>query len=71
VLIKSFLQTIIVAFYTALEHGVISFMMSVEANEVNDDVFRKASAQDDKGLEEEAKSLLVRNFAVSRFTIAY
>jgi hypothetical protein len=31
-------------------------MMSVEAKEIKDDVSRKASAQDDKVLKEEAKS---------------
>jgi hypothetical protein len=49
--------------------GIVSFMMSAEAKEVNDNVFRKANAQDDKGLEEEAKSLLVRNLAVSHLQL--
>jgi hypothetical protein len=38
---------------------------------INESVFQKPRAQDDKGLEEEAKSLLVRTLDVLRFPTAH
>lgn len=38
-------------------------------NKINESVFQKPRAQDDKGLEEEAKSLLVRILDVLRFQL--
>lgn len=40
-------------------------------NKINESVFQKPKAQDDKGLEEEAKSLLVRILGVFVCSSAY